>query len=360
MQVDLKKPSELTGAERGAWRAFLAAEPSLASPYFALEFAECCEEARDDTRVLVVREQGAVVGFLPLQTGQFGFARGLAGPLGDVQGVIAPHSNRPDPAGWLAAAGIPVFSFHSALASQPGFAEAARDRPDGSWVIDVADGFDAWHAGRKSVNAKAMRNIATRFRRLGEVDGGHSFVMADYRPDVFETMVRLKRDQYRRTGVFDVFSVGWTGRLLKAILRRQSDHFSGVCSSLRVGGEIVAVHVGMASDRLCHYWFPAYEPDHSRLSPGVLLLVEMVRTAAAIGHVGIELGPGDYGFKKDLASSQTGLVGGRFTTRSVRGGLARVSRNCADACIQAPLGPLGRIPDKGLRKLDRLAGFWTL
>ena len=357
MQVDLRKPSELSDAERGAWRAILDADPTLASPYFALEFAECCEEARDDTRVIVARDRGSILGFLPLQTGRLGYARPLAGPLGDVHGIIAPRDAGADPARWLAAAGIPVFSFHSALSGQVGFREAANRPTDGSWVIDVENGFDAWQANRKSVNAKAMRNIATRFRRLEEVDGGHSFVMADYRPDVFEVMVRLKRQQYRRTGLFDVFSVGWTRRLLKAVLRRQGDYFTGVCSSLRVGGEVVSVHVGMASDRMCHYWFPAYEPDHSRLSPGVLLLVEMVRTASAIGHFGVELGPGDYGFKKDLASYQTGLVGGRIVTPSLRGSLVRAGENMAEACAKMPFGPLGRIPQRGFRKLDRLAGF---
>lgn len=359
MQVDCRKPSELTDAERGAWRAFVASEATLASPYFALEFAECCEEARDDTRVLVVRERGAVVGFLPFQAGRLGFARPLAGPLGDVHGVIAPQPGAADPASWLAKAGIPVFDFHSALASQRGFAQGAG-APDGSWVIDLAAGFEAWQADRKSMNPKAMRNIATRLRRLEEIDGGHSFVMADYQADVFEAMVRLKRAQYRRTGVLDVFSVGWTGRLLKAVLRRQGDYFSGVSSSLRVGDQIIAVHVGMASDRLCHYWFPAFEPDHSRLSPGVLLLVEMARTAGAIGHLGVELGPGDYGFKKDLSSSQTGLVSGRFTTPSLRGGLARSSQALAEACSRAPLGPARHWPDKALRKLGRVTGFQAL
>lgn len=359
MQVDCRKPSELTDAERGAWRAFVQAEATLASPYFALEFAECCEEARDDTRVLVVREHGAITGFLPFQAGRLGFARPLAGPLGDAQGVIAPQPATADPAAWLALAGIPVFDFHSALASQRGFADVA-DTPDGSWMMDLTDGFDAWQAHRKSVNAKAMRNIATRFRRLEAHEESHSFVMADYQDDVFETMVRLKRAQYHRTGVFDVFSVGWTGRLLKAILRRKGDYFSGVSSSLRVGDRIIAVHVGMASDRLCHYWFPAYEPDHSGLSPGVLLLVEMARIAAAMGHLGVELGPGDYGFKKDLSSSQVGLVGGRFTTRSLRGALARSSHAFAESCARAPLGPAGRLPERALRKIGRVTGFRAL
>ena len=45
-EYSLKKPSELTLAERAAWREFVAADPALGSPYFALEFAQCCEEAR--------------------------------------------------------------------------------------------------------------------------------------------------------------------------------------------------------------------------------------------------------------------------------------------------------------------------
>ena len=130
--------------------------------------------------------------------------------------------------------------------------------------------------------------------------------------------------------------------------------------STQFGDQIIAVHVGMASDRLCHYWFPAFEPDHSRLSPGVLLLVEMARTAGAIGHLGVELGPGDYGFKKDLSSSQTGLVSGRFTTPSLRGGLARSSQALAEACSRAPLGPARHWPDKVLRKLGRVTGFQAL
>ncbi|MFT6462077.1 MAG: CelD/BcsL family acetyltransferase involved in cellulose biosynthesis, partial [Maricaulis maris] len=139
-----------------------------------------------------------------------------------------------------------------------------------------------------------------------------------------------------------------------------TDQFSGVCSSLSVGGQIVAVHVGMASDRMCHYWFPAYEPDHSRLSPGVLLLVEMARTACAFGHLGVELGTGDYGFKKDLATSQTGLVSGRFTTGGLRGNLVRAAQGLSRACRKAPIGPARHWPEKALRKVGRLTGFMAI
>lgn len=68
MDIALKRIEELAEDERAAWGEFVAADPALASPYFALDFAECCAEARTDTRVVCVRDKGVPVGFLPLHT----------------------------------------------------------------------------------------------------------------------------------------------------------------------------------------------------------------------------------------------------------------------------------------------------
>lgn len=358
MNVTLKRPSDLLPAEREAWYAFLDADPALASPYFALEFAECCEEARDDTRVAVIRTGGQIRGFLPMQTGKVGYARPLAGPLGDVQGLIAEPGHDIALADVLAAAGIPVFDFHSALCSQASFARHAHHR-DGSWIIDVSDGFDAWLERRKEVAPKFVRNIAMRERRLAQVEGGFNFVMADERPEALETMIRWKSVQYQQTKVFDVFSVEWPRRLLEAILRRQSDRFSGVCSSLNINGEIAAVHVGMASDRMCHFWFPAFNRDFGRMSPGLLLLVEMAKTAAQLGHTGVELGPGEYGFKRDISSYQVGLATGFVASSSLLGMARHASAAMVRAIEAAPIGPPAQWPGKAMRKLDRIAGFYA-
>ena len=358
MDVTLRKPSELGQSERQAWCEFVAADPALASPYFALEFAECCEEARSDTRVIVVREKGQIVGFLPLQTGHFGYARPLGGPLGDVHGIVGEPGRDADLHAWLRAAHIGVFEFHGALASQSAFRPDTEAR-DGSWIVDVSDGFEAWRAQRRSVDSKAMRNVDTRYKRLERVEGGHHFVMADTRPQALDLMIAWKRDQYRQTGVFDVFSVAWTRRLLQAVLRRDGERFFGLCSTLIINDEIAAVHVGMATDRMCHFWFPAYNHDYSRMSPGVVLLVETARTAAAMGQHGVELGPGQFAFKKDLSSYQVGLACGCATTPSLMGTLCRRSVAFEHAVSKAPIGRVAGWPGKALRKIDRLAGFYA-
>jgi len=358
MAYELVRPSELSLADRAAWRDFTACDPTLGSPYFSLEFAQCCEEARSDTRVLVQRRRGQATGFLPMHVGRVGYARPLGGPLGDVQGVIAAPGEVFAITEALGAVHIPVFNFESALASQAAF----RDHQTGctgSWIIDLSAGYDAWREGRKAIAPKVIRNLDSRRRRMERVEGGFSFVMADQRPDAFETMIAWKRDQYHRTHVFDVFSVNWTRKLLAAILRRESEHFMGLLSTLNINGEIAAVHVGMASDRVCHYWFPAYNADYSRLSPGILMIEEMAQTAAMMGLEAMELGPGDYAFKKDLASYQTGLASGYAVSPSVLGVARKTVRALVNASEHAPLGRASAWPGKAMRKLDRLSSFYA-
>lgn len=359
LTAELKRPSALSSAERGAWADFTAHNPDLASPYFQLGFAECCEAARSDTRVIVARQGGEVVGFLPLQTGKVGYARPLAGPLGDVHGVVCAPGAAPDVGNWLSAAGVPLFEFHSALALQSCW-QAGEAWRDGSWIIDMADGFDAFEETRASAEAKAFRNIRARRRKLDEDFGEAEFRMDDRRPEVLQTLIDWKRAQYRRTGVFDVFSVRWTRDLLATILRREESPFRGVISSLTIDGQLAAIHVGMASETRCHYWFPAYDPDFNKVSPGLLLLLETARHAARCGQTSVELGPGDYDFKRNLGSYQIPLSAGCIVTRSPAAALRHAARAMAGAAERAPLGPARDIPRRILRRADKLSAFYAV
>ena len=358
LDVTMKRPSELTSLEKEAWQDFLTHNKALGSPYFAVEFAECCEEARSDTRVMIARKSGQVEAILPFHTGKFGYARPLAGPLGDVHGLICGPDSTASPVDMMQACGIQMFDFHSALASQKPFRDAAESL-DGSWLLDLSEGFDAWITRRREVNSKAFRNIRARQRKLDEVDGGYHFVMADTSDEAFETMLRWKREQYKRTGMFDVFSVAWTRRLLEAIRKRESEKFTGLCSSLYVDGKLSAVHFGMASDTVCHYWFPAYDEDMARMSPGLLLLVEMAKTATGLGHQALELGPGKYAFKKDLASYQIGLASGYLSRPSVQTTLRHAAESVTRTVESAPIGRAAYWPAKAARKIGRLAGFYA-
>jgi len=357
IEAKLIKPSELTTADREAWEAFTDENPEYASPYFRLEFAECCEEARSDTRILVVRERGQIAGFLPMQMGKVGYARPLAGPLSDVHGVISEPGRDVDLRAWLKAGGVPLFEFHSALALQSCWDGHSKVQ-DGSWIIDMSDGYDAFESARAEAGPKAFRNIRSRRRKLEEVEGGFEFRMEDERPEAFAAMLNWKSHQYRRTDVFDVFSVRWTQDLMSALMKKRSDRFRGVCSTLNIGGQIAAVHVGMASESRCQYWFPAYDPAFNKVSPGLLLLLEKVRFASEKGLTSVELGPGDYDFKRNLGSWQVPLAQGCILTASAPATLRGAARALAGAVEKAPFGKAASLPRRALRKADKLASFY--
>ncbi|CAK9019698.1 4-beta-D-xylan xylohydrolase) (Xylan 1, partial [Durusdinium trenchii] len=358
LTAELKRPSELTQAEREAWTCFTDQNAALASPYFRREFAECCEEVRSDTRVIVARRNGAVQGFLPLQLGKIGYARPLAGPLGDVHGLIVPPDAADDPRDYLHAVGVPLFEFHSATGVRQGWRTHGECR-DGAWICDVSDGFEAYLENRRKLSRSAIRNYQSRYRRLEAEAGGFEFRLDDKTPENLDRMIAMKRSQYRETRVFDVFSVGWTRALMAALMRRKSDRFEGLCSTLSVNGEVIAIHVGMASEAMTHYWFPAYDPAFSRVSPGILLLMELIRAAAEAGRSGVDLGPGNYRYKGEMGCYQMPLWSGCVMTTSAPAMLREAADTLAGGIERLPLGQIGTLPRRALRKADKLAAFYA-
>jgi CelD/BcsL family acetyltransferase involved in cellulose biosynthesis len=71
---------------------------------------------------------------------------------------------------------------------------------------------------------------------------------------------------------------------------------------LYTGGDVVAVHFGLRSDSRLSCWFPAYDLQLARYSPGLALHLEMARAAAAAGLSDLELGKGDEEYKQSLKS----------------------------------------------------------
>ena len=67
---------------------------------------------------------------------------------------------------------------------------------------------------------------------------------------------------------------------------------------LYAGDRPVAAHLGLRSDRVLAYWFPAYDPDLGRYSTGVALCLRMAEAAAADGIGHIDLGKGAARYKE--------------------------------------------------------------
>jgi CelD/BcsL family acetyltransferase involved in cellulose biosynthesis len=156
----------------------------------------------------------------------------------------------------------------------------------------------------------ASPDFARKARKLAREAGELSFSLHERSSEALERLVEWKRAQYRRTGVIDAFGVGWTAALLRRIMALESESFAGVCSVLRAGGEIVAVHAGMRSREVLHWWFPAYAPQFAAYSPGMLLILRIAQAAAAAGLRLLDFGKGDSRYKASLMNRSAPLVEG--------------------------------------------------
>lgn len=358
VDTTIKRPSELSAAETGAWRAFQQADPALSSPYYALDFALACDQARSDTRVAVVREKGQIRGFLPFQRGPLGYCLPLGGPLGDFQGLVAETGAQIGLKAVLRAARISVFPFSFVPASQSAFAGSFEHSED-SHYADLSSGFEAWRTDRMVAHKKSLKRHEARARQLERKHGDLRFCMDDSDPAAFAALLAWKSAQYRATGFFDVFSVPWTSALLRALWAKRGDEFCGQLSTLYAGEHLVAAHFGIRTARAAHYWFPAYDPDFARYGPGHTLLLEMIRAHAAAGVQAVHLGVGDFRYKHQFGGATVSLCSGTAMAPSL-GALCRQGAQSMQKVFEAlPLGPVSRLPGRALRRLDRSMAFRT-
>jgi CelD/BcsL family acetyltransferase involved in cellulose biosynthesis len=348
MKTTVIAPSELGPRERARWRELQVANPSLASPCFSWQFTLAAAAARPDARVAVMEEDGRIVGFFPHHR-RWGAGEPIGGRMSDHHGVIAAPGTRWDWHELLKSARLSYWPFdHLPAWQRPPVQVTHADSPG----LDLSQGFEAWWQ-RKRQTGSTMAKMPGRLRKLEREHGPlrlevHSRDRAD-----FDTVVRLKSEQCRRTGQLDFFSLGWTLALVERIRDTDDEDFGGRLSTLHAGDRLVAAHFGMRSPQVWQWWFPVYSAEHASHSPGSLLLLEVARVAAAQGHVLLDLGKGDEPYKDRFCDVRAPLVEG-FLSRPTALTLARSGRKRLGAWLRT--SPLAAPARPLLRHLRRLAG----
>jgi CelD/BcsL family acetyltransferase involved in cellulose biosynthesis len=154
-----------------------------------------------------------------------------------------------------------------------------------------------------------------------------------------------------------VFRPAWTRALLERLLSIDTPRFAGTLSALYAHGELVAVHMGMRSRTVWHYWFPAYDPGFARYSPGLILLAAMLQAAPAAGLRRVDLGKGEALYKRRLMNAEVPIAEGRVELPSVTTRLRRLRRDAEDLVSHGPLAALLRRPGRLVKRLERRLRF---
>ena len=339
-----------------AWRGIAQRHETFESPYFCPEFTQLVGEVRSDVRVTLIDDGGIPVGFFPHQRAAWGSGRPVGGPLSDYHGVIASPEVEWDPRDLMRAARLAVWSFDHLVGGDGKMRPYVRTSAI-SPKIDLGAGYAEYAQERRASGSEYIGKTEALGRKLGRDVGGLGFALHEAGAGSLERMIDWKRSQYREAGIQDVFGVPWTGDLLRRILAFQSPGFSGMCSVLRVGDEVVAVHVGMRSDRVLHYWFPAYDPAFRKYSPGILLLLRMAEFVGREGVRAIDLGKGESQYKSRLMNGAVELGEGCVVRPSMMATARRWREWAENRAARGGVGAPLRIPLRALRRLERRRKF---
>lgn len=319
MDIEVRRPGELSAADRAAWsslqaKAHLHGSPQLANPFLSPEFTLAVGRCRPGVRIGVVRDRdGQPAAYFPYQRGAWGVGRAVGLGVSDSQGLVHRPGFVWDARELLRTCGLSVWEFDHLAEGQAGF-DGAVTGSFGSPVIDLDQGFAAYQEELRARSPKFTRTLRYKERKLGRTAGEVRYVHDERDPAMLTTLMEWKSAQYRRTGRSDRFARPWIVRLVQHLFHSRSDRFAGQLSVLYAGDRPVAAHFGPRTDRVHTCWFPAYDPEFARYSPGLLMHLRMAEGAAADGISYIDLGRGQKEYK-DLLKTRSLTVHEGWVTR---------------------------------------------
>jgi CelD/BcsL family acetyltransferase involved in cellulose biosynthesis len=307
-------PSELGDAELHLWNAHVGTDPQMASPFLSPAFSRIVGEHRSASRVAVLEEGARIVGFLPYERDREQVGVPLGVTMSDVQALIAAPELDCDLTEVVRKLRMREWRFDHLLPGRRATSPYERSHHS-SPIVDLAAGREAYEAVIRERSANAIKQRDRRARQLERNVGPLRFEWDERDPALLDLLVEWKSRQYRRTEVHDLFAEPWARAVLHDIHERGDPECTGVLSTLRAGDVVVAIHFGVTRGSILHYWFPAYDVDFAKLSPGLVHLHCMLARSPEHGITLVDLGRGDQDYKRRVATGEYLVAEGRIPVR---------------------------------------------
>ncbi|MEI7912071.1 MAG: GNAT family N-acetyltransferase [Verrucomicrobiota bacterium] len=289
------KPAELQSCHLLAWRNMLANNPQLSSPFFSLEYTLAVSKVIPNVLIGVLEQAGTPVAFLPFEHNAGRIAKRLR--LCDYQGLVSMPELVSDIRWFIRQCGLRAWDFDHLLAEQAVLTEFHRN-VEMSYIMDLTNGFQVYVDDRSATGTKQIKTSNNLGRRLEREHGPLRFELHVEDPALLSQLLEWRSSKYRdlhhRPEV--------VADILRELQMAQSPSCQGTLSVLYVNDQVAACHFGLRSSRTWHYWFPAYNPDFEKYSPGNILLVKMAEIAPKLGITTIDLGKGEQDYKKRFAN----------------------------------------------------------
>lgn len=324
----------LTADEIATWQNLRSS--TWDSPYFNPEYVNAVHACRPvhvllgDGFVLPIHKSGST-------------ARPAGSPGADFQGPLLAPGVSFSPQAILSTAGVRSFTFDHLLDTYPDFEPWVEERRP-SPFMDVTGGLDSYLTRA----AKSGRDKMSEARRLTNKAGrdlGEVTFAAKASPEFLDQVIAMKREQYAATGAPDHFADPTRRELVHHLLKSGL----GILSTVHAGPHLLAAHFGMQSGKVLHWWFPVYDKKFGALSPGWMLLREVVMAAPGLGITRIDLGRGEDDYKRRAMTGQSTVCIGAVTAGGFRAAVRKASRAAISAAKSSPIAPQLRAIKRKLR-----------
>jgi len=309
LSVEAVPAGQLTTDHVAAWEAILVKAPLLRSPFLAPGWTRLLAECRDDVMVGVMRRGGQIVALLPYELGAEGEGRPVGNVFNDYQAVIALPAEPWTPEQWLAGLGLTRMEFTGWLALQDQMTPYAESRPK-SFAVALEDGFEPYVAWLRQWRPSLVEELRSKTRRLEREVGALRFTSHLIDHELLDHALRIKARQWADSGWPGRFFAPWEYKMMHALLEWDEPSVAGLFSVLWAGEHPIAFHFGMRGRQAWHGWTIVHDPAFARYSPGMLIHMEMFKSAQGLGLDEFDLGMGEYPHKRRMQTHQVPLVRG--------------------------------------------------
>lgn len=207
---------------------------------------------------------------------------------------------------WLTLAGVPAGSpWPAALAHRRARLPARRWREQTmvAPLADVAAGADAWWSSR----SRNLRAQVRRGRREVQRAGGTIRLSEGDALDAdLGAFVRLHLQRWEPRGGSAAVRQG-TEAMLGDVARELAAERRLRAWVVELPDGVAAVQILVAAGGRASYWLGGFDERWASLRPGLLALVAAIEDAAGRGDAVVDLGGGDQGYKRRLATGDATL-----------------------------------------------------
>ncbi len=336
MKISVIPVGQLTAEHIKAWHELQTG--IYQHPFFSPEYAMLVADANPHARVAVM-EQEDQYGFFPFQMDGRRTALPIGNRLTDFQGLIVPDRWQVDTSVLMRACKIDAWRFDHLVEDCTTLAPFVRSRAGSPW-IDLSRGFQAYADRLKELGYSTIKQTERKLRKLEREVGPVRLELHDRNRKAYQRLIEWKTEYIRARGAFPLLQTPWVLCLLDQVQEIESEWMSGRLSVLYVGDRVAAVHLGVGSRRVFHWWITSYDVELQQYSPGAILLMMIARNLADLGVERLDLGKGDETYKQRWMTNEEVLGEGSVTRTLSQRWLERARQHYRATLKHSALSPL--------------------